>query len=114
MPERKRLGLTDLAHIRKPLVQTEVPLEVPQTVPLHHHEVPQAVPLEVPPEEPRIIKQRKEKQTLVSQSFKLPVALNQKWTRLASFHGVTKTGILLEALDTFLDRLPQPPESQRR
>ena len=123
MSQRNRLGLTDLAGLRKPLVATDpvekgsgaletapsaVPPAVPQMVP---PEVPRAVPSAVPP---RILQQRKEKRPLVSQSFKLPAELDERWARVAAFNGVSKTGILLEALETFLDRLPQPSEGQGR
>ena len=117
MSNRNRLGLTDLAGLRKPLVQTaelekrgsEVSLAVPEISGTHvPGEVPAHVPLEVPP---RILQDRKERKRLVSQSFKLPVELDELWSQVAAFNKVTKTGILLEALETFLQRLPQPPDS---
>jgi len=74
-------------------------------------EVPPEVPIAVPP---RILQKRQEKKPLVSQSFKLPADLDERWSRIASFNKVTKTGILLEALETFLDRLPEPPPTQSK
>jgi hypothetical protein len=130
-----RLSLRDLAGLRKPLVQTAepdaveevapgVPVEVmsvvPSDVPPDKQKavvsaVPIEVPLEVPlPVPPRILQERKIKKRLVSQSFKLPVDLDDRWSRIASFNDVTKTGILLEALETFLARLPQPPDLSPR
>jgi hypothetical protein len=124
MSQRSRLGLTDLAGLRKPLVQTppespEVPAavavevlpKVPAAVPAAEPAAaPAMAPSEGPPAVlPRILQQRQEKKRLVSQSFKLPADLEERWARVASFNKVTKTGILLEALETFLDRLPEPP-----
>jgi hypothetical protein len=126
MSQRNRLGLTDLAGLRKPLLQTgglekgsdgeapgvpqTIPAAVPPEVPLNVMKVTTTVPSEVPPSvPPRILQQRKDRKRLVSQSFKLPVELDELWSRVAAFNKVTKTGILLEALETFLQRLPQPP-----
>ena len=123
MSQRKRLGLSDLAGLRKPLVQSAVPddkptapLEVPLAVPLHvPHEVPPTVPPDIPAAVlPRILQERQEKKRLVSQSFKLPADLDERWSRIAAFNKVTKTGILLEALETFLDRLPEPPPTHSK
>jgi hypothetical protein len=112
MSQRNRRDLTDLAGLRKPLVPTgpvqdEVPTEGPLITPLViPHEVPREVPREV---QPKILQQRRDKRRLIAQSFKLPADLDERWSAIASFNKVTKTGILLEALETFLDRLPQPP-----
>ena len=57
---------------------------------------------------PRVLQLRKEKKRLLSQSFKLPAELDDRWAKVAAFNKITKTGILIEALETFLDRLPQP------
>ena len=131
MSNRNRLGLTDLAGLRKPLVQTaasdigqEVSSSVqpavrtavpPDAAPYRHSDVPLTVPPAVPADAPpRILQDRKIKQRLISQSFKLPVDLDERWSNIASFNKVTKTGILLEALETFLQRLPQPPDSKSK
>jgi hypothetical protein len=119
MSQRKRLGLSDLAGLRKPLVQSAVPDDKPAAP----SELPSTVPLSIPPEVPptvpaavlpRILQERHEKKRLVSQSFKLPADLDERWSRIAAFNKVTKTGILLEALETFLDRLPEPPPTHSK
>jgi hypothetical protein len=123
MSQRNRLNLRDLAGLRKPLIQTEAaPVEQTPTVARQEEEntvtpdvppvpptVPTAVPREVPP---RILEQRRERRRLVAQSFKLPAELDERWSKIATYNKITKTGILLEALETLLDRLPQPPTGE--
>ena len=121
MSQRNRLNLKDLAGLRKPLIQSSVSEREAGAAPAkeaegaHFEEQPIEVPSEVPPTvPPKILEQRREKRRLVAQSFKLPAELDQRWSELAAYNKITKTGILLEALETFLDRLPHPPPKVSR
>jgi hypothetical protein len=122
MSQRNRLNLKDLVGLRKPLIQTPVSEREAGAAPAKEAEAahfeerqPIEVPSEVPPTvPPKILEQRREKRRLVAQSFKLPAELDQRWSELAAYNQITKTGILLEALETFLDRLPHPPPKASR
>ena len=115
MSQRERLGLKDLVSLRKDLMKADISLVAPEEV---HTKVPVPVPTDLPQEHvpqpgdsaiPKVLLNRKEQRRLVSQSFKLPADLDDRWARVAAFNRVTKTAILLEALETFLERLPHPP-----